>query len=469
MKLYTFLLLLLISFSAFATHNKGGEITYQHISGLTYQVKITTYTKTSGISLQADRPVLDSIFFGDGTFSSFSRAGFVDLSGDPNIENNTRVNTYINTHTYPAEGVYTITFTDVNRTEGTINIPSSINVPFSIQTDIVVYNPSVYCVNNSVVFSSTPIFLSGVAATYIHNPAAFDPDGDSLSFELVPCNSDLNTPVAGYFYPPGLTINSSNGELKWPGNNIVGTYNIAVKITEWRHQIKVGYVTRDFEIIVFPSAPSYYFGNTSTIPVDPDGNFSVNVQPGNPVNLSFYFEDVTAANVSLRTLQESFSTNAPTITLDNSIPNKVQVNFQWMPDTSQIRNSPYIFVFRGKTNATSDSLETDLSLMVFVNGTYNEFCPAFPDFYLPMFDTSAAEVGVNFSPNPVHEKITVQGSNSTTFNVDVYDLMGNKLMSFNGISSGFQFNVKKLSDGMYIYKCTGSTGNLIRSGRFIKE
>jgi hypothetical protein len=55
------------------------------------------------------------------------------------------------------------------------------------------------------------------------------------------------------------------------------------------------------------------------------------------------------------------------------------------------------------------------------------------------------------------------------FNFDVYDLMGNKLMSFNGISSGFQFTVKELSNGMYIYKCTGSAGNLGRSGRFIKE
>jgi hypothetical protein len=469
MKLYTSFLLLLISFSAFATHNKGGEITYQHISGFTYQIKVTTYTKTSGNSIQADRSFLDSVPFGDGTFSLFDRTGFVDLAGDPILDNNTRVNTYMNTHTYPAEGVYTISLKDYNRNADIINIPNSVNVAFSIQTDIVVFDPAIHCVNNSVIPSQTPFFLSAVGTPYIHNPAAFDPDGDSLSFELVPCNSDLNTPVPGYFYPPGITINSLNGEIKWNGNNTVGTYNIAVKISEWRQQIKVGYVTRDFEIIVFPSAPSYYFGNTSTIPVDPGGNFSVNVQPANPVNLSFYFEDVTAASVSLRTLEENFSSNAPTITLDNSIPNKVQVNFQWVPDASQIRNNPYIFVFRGKTGATSDSLEDDLSLMVFVNGTYNDLCPSFPNFYTAVNDFNQDDFNIKFLPNPAHEKITIQIPNFTTFNVDVYDLMGNKLMSFNRISSGFQFNVKELSDGMYIYKCTGSAGNLVRSGIFVKE
>ena len=47
--------------SSFATHNRAGEITYTHVSGLTYEVLITTYTKESS---PADRPVL-YLFWGD--------------------------------------------------------------------------------------------------------------------------------------------------------------------------------------------------------------------------------------------------------------------------------------------------------------------------------------------------------------------------------------------------------------------
>lgn len=56
--------------SAFATHNRAGEITYIQISGFTYRIRITTYTKES--STAADKCAL-SIFFGDGDSAVFSR------------------------------------------------------------------------------------------------------------------------------------------------------------------------------------------------------------------------------------------------------------------------------------------------------------------------------------------------------------------------------------------------------------
>lgn len=46
---------LLYAVSVFATHNRAGEITYKHISGFTYEFTISTYTKLSGASIDADR------------------------------------------------------------------------------------------------------------------------------------------------------------------------------------------------------------------------------------------------------------------------------------------------------------------------------------------------------------------------------------------------------------------------------
>jgi hypothetical protein len=47
--------------SAFATHNRAGEIIYEHVSGFTYKVTIITVTKASAY---ADRPYL-KIYWGD--------------------------------------------------------------------------------------------------------------------------------------------------------------------------------------------------------------------------------------------------------------------------------------------------------------------------------------------------------------------------------------------------------------------
>ena len=46
---------------ALATHNRAGEITYTHVSGLTYEIQITTYTKSTA---PADRPFL-YLYWGD--------------------------------------------------------------------------------------------------------------------------------------------------------------------------------------------------------------------------------------------------------------------------------------------------------------------------------------------------------------------------------------------------------------------
>ncbi|NQX98603.1 MAG: hypothetical protein HRT73_12105, partial [Flavobacteriales bacterium] len=63
LKKIVLILFLLVSANIFATHNRAGEITYAHISGLTYGITVTTYTKADS---PADRPNLE-IFWGDGT------------------------------------------------------------------------------------------------------------------------------------------------------------------------------------------------------------------------------------------------------------------------------------------------------------------------------------------------------------------------------------------------------------------
>src|SRR5947207_1041420 len=107
---------LLLPHHSYASHNRAGEITYRHVGNdvsLTYDIIITTYTKTSSCVLHdVCRPELDSVHFGDGDMATFQRDSFVYLPGD------ITKNVYSQRHTYSASGSYKIYFTDPNRDAG---------------------------------------------------------------------------------------------------------------------------------------------------------------------------------------------------------------------------------------------------------------------------------------------------------------------------------------------------------------
>ena len=97
-----------------ATHNRGGEITYLHIGGNTYQFTITTCTKSSA---PADRPEL-FIDWGDGTTQdTVPRTQIINSPGF-----DAQKNLYIINHTFAGSGTFTITVEDPNRNGGIVNI-----------------------------------------------------------------------------------------------------------------------------------------------------------------------------------------------------------------------------------------------------------------------------------------------------------------------------------------------------------
>lgn len=112
-----------------ATHNRAGEITYRQIGPNTIEATITTYTKISGNSQQADRPDL-SMDWGDGTSQTIPRTTEVMLY--PDIKRNT----YTAVHTYPGANLpgrpYVISMQDPNRNEDILNINggNSVNIEF---------------------------------------------------------------------------------------------------------------------------------------------------------------------------------------------------------------------------------------------------------------------------------------------------------------------------------------------------
>ena len=91
-------------------------------------------------------------------------------------------NIYIIDHTYPGPGIYKIVVQDPNRNAGVKNIPNSVNVVFSIST-ILTVNPAMGR-DDTPVLLNPPYDKAAYHYLFIHNPSAFDPDGDSLSYKL---------------------------------------------------------------------------------------------------------------------------------------------------------------------------------------------------------------------------------------------------------------------------------------------
>jgi len=257
--LFVLLPALFIAREAWATHQRAGEITYRNISGLTYEVTITTYTFAPSA---ADRCEL-TINWGDGESSVLPRTNgpagqtpaniYCEHTGQ-NVNPEIRLNIYKGVHTYASASTYRIWLEDPNRNLGIQNIPNSVDVPLYIET-LLVINPFLGS-NSSPVLLLPPIDNGCVGLPYLHNAGAYDPNGDSLSYKLVSCKGAGGLDILGYKLPsevdtqnPGtFTINPVTGDIVWDKPTIQGEYNFAFIIEEYRHGVRIGYVTRDMQV-----------------------------------------------------------------------------------------------------------------------------------------------------------------------------------------------------------------------------
>ena len=90
--------------------------------------------------------------------------------------------------------------------------------------------------NCSVRFLNSPIQDACLNQTWVHNPAAYDPDGDSLSYEPAVCLGLGGLPIVGYDVSRGPTTASIRSPAPSRGMrpSVAGEYNIAFIVREWR-------------------------------------------------------------------------------------------------------------------------------------------------------------------------------------------------------------------------------------------
>lgn len=251
---YTLLALLLLLVARLdATHNRAGEITYQQIGDLTIRMTVTTYTKTSSISVDRDSV---EVVWGDGTREWVRRS---NGNGQP-LPNDIKFNIYVAEHTYPGLSTYTISMTDPNRNGGIVNLnaPNSENILFHLETTFTFLNPQFQGYNSSPVLLQPPVDIGCVGQLFIHNPNAFDPDGDSLAYELIVPLQERNLEVPNYVFPQGIgagpdnmvTLDEATGDFIWRSPQQAGEYSIAILIKEYRQGLLINTLIRDMQILI---------------------------------------------------------------------------------------------------------------------------------------------------------------------------------------------------------------------------
>lgn len=379
--LFLFLACLSIS-KAKATHLRAGDITLTRSSCSNYQYTITLHVYTKwGTTVKFGGGTLN---FGDGSKPLMTEA----RPNPPEIaqtdDGGVGEVTYPVVHNFPGPGVYTITYYEQNRNEGILNIDNSVQTPFFIQTQIVI-DPLLGC-DNTPELLVPPIDQGCTGVKWFHNPGAYDPDGDSLSYQLFVPKQTANVDVSGYvdpnskkFYdaigipysqsnefgngPPTFAIDPVAGTITWDAPGEAGEYNIAFIIREWRKVngtwVSLGYVERDMQVIIKDCK-----NERPKLQTPPD----LCVLAGTLISQDIFATDPDGSatggargkgdSVKIEAFSQVFSANPPAtyspfpVVWQPTFSDAQQAHllFNWQTACKNVKEQPYLVVFKATDN-----------------------------------------------------------------------------------------------------------------------
>ncbi len=352
------ILFIVIMVKLFATHNRAGEITYKQLSDLRFEITVVTYTST-GPGPVADRPDLE-IYWGDDTF------GILPRVEETILPDYYKRNVYVGEHTYSGPGIFEIVVEDPNRNDGVNNIPNSVNTVFSITTTMMI-NPEIG-INNTPILTQAPVDKAAVGRIFVHNPGAYDPDGDSISYELTVCRSEDGEPIEGYIFPAAsqsLSINAITGDLTWNTPVAAGVYNIAILIHEWRNCVKIGQIIRDMQIEVH---------DTDNTPPKVNTDDAICIEADSLLTYIVKATDSDGDNIKLTATGAPFVVEGTSASFYQTInePGVAEAEFRWQTRCLDVRTQTYGLNIKAEDNSSPISLVDIKSTAISVVGPATE-------------------------------------------------------------------------------------------------
>lgn len=382
------LLLMLIIFSAttYATHIQGGEITYEHVSGLTYKIRLKIYTScdqgvawlpnTAGINLLSQSTSINANVIAnmvlEDTISSNCPLG-TTCTNPSSIYSGFKYKIYEAITVLPsAASDWVFFYTNCCRNSGIVNINSSASQSFSIYATLDNLN-AVGGFNNSVQnLFSAPIVLD-VNQTYTYSQSSVDADGDSLDFSFTSPLGGGTYANANSIWGPGYSIasplgfnlcmiDSSNGQLTITPLSS-GQYELTIKVNEYRDGILIGSTMKDINMI-------FMNGSGNLLPtlsgVNATNSFTTSINVCTASTLSFTV-NATDGNAGDSVFVKMDTLNIPGATLTSNNAMQPTVTFNWTPTLADVRPQPYILTLKVNDNACPYNGEQSYAYLIYVN------------------------------------------------------------------------------------------------------
>lgn len=220
------------------------------------------------------------------------------------------------------------------------------NQNFYISTAL---NQSVKPCNSSPQFGNDPIPFYCTGRQYHLNPGVYDPDGDSLSFSLVPCRQS-NSSIVIYQSPLSasqpisttgpVTIDPVTGTVSFIPN-MVSIGLICIKVDEFRNGVKIGEVNRDVQIYVIAcnNPPPVASGMNCT------NKFDTTICPGQAISFTICSSDSNSTN----SVKMRWNSGIPAGTFTTSTAQFPVGTFSWTPTLDDI--GTHFFTVNVRDNA----------------------------------------------------------------------------------------------------------------------
>jgi hypothetical protein len=427
---------------ASASHMMGGQITVEHVSGMDYRVVYTAYRDMTGIPIAQ----VASISFVD----SVSGTSFiVPIHYDslvtvlvPGVEEYV----YDSIVTFPNAGTWYISYEECCRNAAILNMSSPASESHHFYSIVLIDST-----NSTPVFLNPPIVMAQENVPFYYNPLPFDFDGDSIAWSLdVPLSSN-GVPVAGYVLPSSDSLVPFNmdpltGEITFLPN-LLGHFQVSVRVKEYRNGIQIGEITRDMQLIVVQSlnVPAVLMISSNSAPfngktytIAPNAAFSMTV--------SIFDQDNQGLTLAGRGEAFSLASNPAMLSVVNGA-SSATATVSWSPNSTQARTAPYVIGLRVSENFGNMVFQSDVSVSLRVG------------VEVTGVNENSNDAQLSVSPNPAADQFNIQfvSKSNSDVTVDVMTIDGKSAAQFvnTEIAAGLnviQVNNLHLSKGIYIVR-----------------
>lgn len=279
--------LMFLMFQAHATHIIGGSLTYEHLGGSSYNVKLKLYRDCGPGNVNFPNSVTITVRAGDGSTTGLNftmpRLGIIQLDPpidscavDPGICVEEAV--FSSTVSLPPSNTGYHLYWGICCRNGSVqNIVDPLNVTEMFHTYIP--NNSVWLTNSSPSWVNfPPVFVcQGEDVDFDHS--ATDADGDSLVYSLYTPYQDDPPTYNGNPIPDNIVFNQVPWEVGYGPNNPlnnsgtqliidpqtgqlngipedIGQFIVGIRCEEYRNGVKIGEIIRDFQFNVIDCPPA---------------------------------------------------------------------------------------------------------------------------------------------------------------------------------------------------------------------